>query len=93
MTTWQEYKLHIVSIPPEELELIDALSVLQATRFRRDISQKDLAARMGMRVAQLAKIERLDAVPSLRTLCRYAAALEMKIKLSVTDQKDGELSE
>ncbi|MDE3283292.1 helix-turn-helix transcriptional regulator [Lacticaseibacillus casei] len=71
------------SIPDEALTIIDALTELEAERIRRGISQKQFAETIGMKQPQLAKIERLDSVPSLMTLSRYAKGLGKEIRLSI----------
>lgn len=84
MTTWREYRKTISSIPESELAAINILSQLEATRISRGISQKEFAEMIGMKQPQLAKLERLDSVPTLATLERYAGGLGLKISLSIT---------
>lgn len=81
MTTWKDYKQSITSISDDEMSIIDTLSQLQAERIKRGISQKDFADRIEMKQPQLAKIERLDSMPSLTTLNRYARGLGLEIKM------------
>ncbi|WP_225048423.1 helix-turn-helix domain-containing protein [Lacticaseibacillus kribbianus] len=83
MTTWQDYREKMTGIAPADQLAIDTLSQLQAMRIRAGISQKDFAARLGMKQPQLAKLERLDSLPTLRTLERYAQGLGMTLKLSI----------
>ncbi|WP_370531179.1 helix-turn-helix domain-containing protein [Lacticaseibacillus parahuelsenbergensis] len=83
MSTWNEVKDKIDSIPDEALTIIDALTELEAERIRRGISQKQFAETIGMKQSQFAKIERLDSVPSLTTLSRYAKGLGKRIRLSI----------
>lgn len=84
MTTWREYRKTISNIPESELAAINTLSQLEATRISRGISQKEFAEMIGMKQPQLAKLERLDSVPTLATLERYAEGLGLKISLSIT---------
>jgi ribosome-binding protein aMBF1 (putative translation factor) len=72
-----------IVLPAEEMEVIDTLATLHAERLKQGLSQRELADRIGMKQPQLAKIERLDSVPSFATLNRYAAGLGLKLKLSV----------
>lgn len=83
MTTWKEYKPTITALPHEDMTIIDTLAGLVAERIRRGISQKDFAAKISMKQPQLAKIERLDSIPSLVTLNRYANGLGMKVQISL----------
>ncbi|MFB9769353.1 helix-turn-helix domain-containing protein [Lactiplantibacillus modestisalitolerans] len=81
MTTWKDYKQSITSINDDEMTIINTLSQLQAERIRRGISQKDFAEQIKMKQPQLAKIERLDSMPSLTTLNRYAHGLGLEIEI------------
>lgn len=85
MTTWNDYKKKITSISKNEMDVIDMLSYLQSERIRQGISQQELANRTGMKQPQIARIERLDSVPSLTTLQRYANGLGLNLQLSVTE--------
>jgi transcriptional regulator with XRE-family HTH domain len=84
MTTWSEYKKTMTSFTSEELSVMDMLSALQAERIRRGISQREFADKIGMKQPQLAKIERMDSMPTLGTLSRYAAGLGLQLKLLAT---------
>ncbi|QVI34532.1 helix-turn-helix transcriptional regulator [Lacticaseibacillus chiayiensis] len=79
MTTWKEYKPTITALSSEEMTIIDTL----AERIKRGISQKDFAEKIAMKQPQLAKIERLDSIPTLVTLNRYAEGLGLKVKVSL----------
>lgn len=59
---------------------------LVATRFRADrgLSQRDLAKLLGMSQPQVARLERGDVNPTLETLTRVAAALDVEVSISVT---------
>lgn len=82
MTTWNEFKNDIKSISKEEMTILDGLAFLHAERIKRGIPQVEFAKKIGMSQPQLAKIESLDSMPSLKTLNRYAKGLgyEMKVK-------------
>lgn len=84
MTTWNEYKKTITAFTPEELSVMDMLTELQAERIRRGVSQRDFADKIGMKQPQLAKIERMDSMPTLGTLTRYAAGLGLQLKLTAS---------
>ena len=83
MTAWKKFKKSITSIPEDEMTIIDTLSYLQSERIRRGISQKYLAEKIGMKQPQLAKIERMESVPSLTTLNRYAHGLGLEIRMQI----------
>lgn len=76
MTTWNNFKKEINSIDQSEMSLLDQLALLHAERIKKRISQTELAKRIGMTQSQLAKIENLDSVPSVKVLKQYARALE-----------------
>ncbi|WP_125706222.1 helix-turn-helix domain-containing protein [Lacticaseibacillus daqingensis] len=84
MATWQDYRAQTTALPQPVLTRIDTLAQLHSERVRRGVSQRELAARIGMSQPQLAKVERLDSVPSFKTLNRYAAGLGLKLKVIVT---------
>ncbi|WP_125708875.1 helix-turn-helix domain-containing protein [Companilactobacillus zhongbaensis] len=75
MQTYSDFKKQITSIPAIEMDVIHTLSYLEAKRIDRGISQSELAKRIGMNTSQLASIERMDHIPSLKTLSRYANGL------------------
>lgn len=84
MADFDDFKKRMDTVfPAEEIEVIDTLATLHAERLKQGLSQRELADRIGMKQPQLAKIERLDSVPSLATLNRYAAGLGLRLKLSV----------
>ncbi|HJG68183.1 MAG TPA: helix-turn-helix transcriptional regulator [Staphylococcus ureilyticus] len=70
-----------VSSNKETMTIIDGLAFLRTERVKRGISQTELAKRLGMSQPQLAKIENLSSIPSLKTLNRYAKGLGYEIKL------------
>ncbi|WP_461225494.1 helix-turn-helix domain-containing protein [Lacticaseibacillus suihuaensis] len=83
MKTWRMVKNQLSTVTPTEQSIIETLAQLQTERQRLGLSQRDLAQRIGMTQPQLAKIERLDSLPTLATLGRYAAGLGLTVKLSL----------
>ena len=77
MTTWNNFKKEINSIDQSEMSLLDQLVLLHAERVKQGISQTELAKRIGITQSQLAKIENLGSVPSVKILKQYARALEV----------------
>lgn len=78
MTTWNNFKKEINSIDQAEMSLLDQLALLHAERVKQGISQTELAKRIGMTQSQLAKIESLDSVPSVKILKQYTGGLSSK---------------
>lgn len=71
------------SIPADEKFIIDTMAKLYAARIKSDISQQVLAERIGMKQPQLAKLETLSSVPTLKTLNRYASGLGLKLEIGL----------
>lgn len=84
MLTWHEYKQRLKSISTEDQLVMDTFNKLQAERLKRGISQKDFARTIKMQQSQLAKLEQLDSLPTLKTLNRYANGWGLQVTLSVT---------
>lgn len=45
------------------------------------VSQQKLANKIGMSQPQIAKLEMLDSIPTLKTLNRYAKGLGLKLEI------------
>ena len=86
MTTWEDFSQKLKKDNPEKLAIIKTLADLESERIKQGISQKDFAEKVGMKQPQLAKIERLDSLPTLATLNRYARGLGKEIRLSIVTQ-------
>ena len=86
MTTWEDFSQKLKKDNPEKLAIIKTLADLESERIKQGISQKDFAEKIGMKQPQLAKIERLDSLPTLATLDRYARGLGKEIRLSIVTQ-------
>lgn len=83
---WSELKEEI-ALPDEEKEVLDSLIFLINERKKQKVSQKELAERIGMKQAQLSKIENLTSVPSMATLNRYAAGLGLSMMITFTPRE------
>ena len=86
MTTWEDFSQKLKKDNPEKLAIIKTLADLESERIKQGLSQKDFAEKIGMKQPQLAKIERLDSLPTLATLNRYARGLGKEIRLSIVTQ-------
>ena len=71
------------SIPDNEKVIIDTMAKLYAERIRNNVSQQELAKRIGMKQPQISKLEMLESVPTLKTLNRYAKGLGLKLEIGV----------
>lgn len=83
---WSELKEEI-ALPDEEKEVLDSLIFLINERKKQKVSQKELAERIGMKQAQLSKIENLTSVLSMATLNRYAAGLGLSMPIPFTPRE------
>ena len=69
----------------ERNAVADAVSVwLVGYRATHGLSQRDLAARVGMKQAAIARLEVGDVEPRLSTLLRIARALDADLRVSLT---------
>ena len=89
-TNWKDY-LHEQMQDPAFKAEYDALepefTIIQAiidARKARGLTQKELAERTGIAQGDISKLENGSANPSLRTLQRLAAGMDMKLELSFT---------
>lgn len=83
MKTWSDIANNQTVLTEEELSIINTLSFLEAQRIKQGLTQSEFARRIGMSQPQLAKIERMESIPTLTTLNKYAAGLGLEIRLTV----------
>ena len=65
-----------------EVEYQLGLMLIEA-RLRKKMSQRELAKKVGTSQSQIARIEGMDANPSLSLLKRIATALNTKLQISL----------
>ncbi|WP_125713586.1 helix-turn-helix domain-containing protein [Companilactobacillus kedongensis] len=87
MIVWDDLQDDATLISKDEMKVVETLSQLHKSRIKSGVTQKELAERIGMQQPQLAKIERMDSMPTLVTLNRYARGLGMEIKMSLVSNK------
>ncbi|WP_125705885.1 helix-turn-helix domain-containing protein [Lacticaseibacillus daqingensis] len=80
---WAQVRSQLPPAEPAAAMVLDALAQLIGRRFLQGVDVPTLAARLAVSPAQVAKIERIDARPTLATLQRYAQALELTLELNV----------
>lgn len=88
---WSELK-EAINIPDETKDILESLAFLISERNRQGISQLDFSKKLGMTQAQLAKIESLTSVPSLKTLNRYAHGLGLKMEITFNPESNYSLN-
>jgi len=87
MIVWDDLQDDATLISKDEMKVVETLSQLHKSRIKSGVTQKELAERIGMQQPQLAKIERMDSMPTLVTLNRYARGLGIEIKMSLVSNK------
>lgn len=65
--------------------LVLLCSNLRAIRIQKGIKQNQLAFKIGIEPTNLRRIEYAQSIPTFRTLCRIAAALEEDVKNIIPD--------
>lgn len=60
-------------------------AALVAQRKSHELTQLDVADRLGVKQATVAEFERYDSNPTLRTIQRYANAVDARIRFIVED--------
>lgn len=78
-----DFETSFSSIPSDEKFIIDTMAKLYSTRIKLKVSQQELAKTIDMSQPQIAKLEMLDSVPTLKTLNRYARGLGLKLEIDL----------
>lgn len=78
MTKSKLEKVH-ASLKPE----FQIASQIISARLKKNISQEELAKRVGTGQAVISRLERMNANPSLPFLKRLARALNIKLQLTI----------
>ena len=71
--------LALVASPPEKQDGLQVATAVRDLRHVRNLSQRQLAARMGVPRTYISKIENGKAMPTLNSLDRLARALKVDI--------------
>ncbi|BAP86559.1 putative HTH transcriptional regulator, XRE family [Paucilactobacillus hokkaidonensis JCM 18461] len=87
MKTWENIEKNQTNISTEENDSIKTMAYLYSRRIALNISQQDFATTIGMKQPQLAKLEQLETVPTLKTLNKYANGLGLHVSLVLTPLK------
>jgi predicted transcriptional regulator len=90
MTTFEKLKARLLANPKVKAgydalapEFEIAAELLRA-RLRADLSQAELAVRMGTSQSAVARLESGDTLPSTKTLLRYARATGSKVRVKLS---------
>jgi transcriptional regulator with XRE-family HTH domain len=91
MERWSDIKREIRSISESEkmqIELVaDLVDEIKDTREELGLTQRDLAAKTGLKQSAIARMESGGAIPRLDTVLKVALALGLRFKLI---KEDGE---
>jgi len=82
---WSDYKKDF-PLSDDEKQMLESLSFLVSKRKELGVSQVELAKRTGIKQSQIARIEKLEITPTMKTLSRYAKALGLVIHISFEEQ-------
>jgi predicted transcriptional regulator len=90
MTTFEKLKARLLANPKVKAgydalapEFEIAAELLRA-RLRADLSQAELAVRMGTSQSAVARLESGDTLPSTKTLLRYARTTGSKVRVKLS---------
>jgi len=92
MRNWKDIKNDLLKDPEVKAEYerlepeFRLASMLIEARAKAGLSQEQLAQRMGMKQAGVARIESGRYYPSMKTLQRYAEATGHKLQISMEPQ-------
>ena len=76
---WADIKQDINSISQEEKDLIELTALLTNLRKNKNITQAELAAKVNVTQAQIARVENYSYIPTLKTITKIARGLDLKL--------------
>jgi transcriptional regulator with XRE-family HTH domain len=76
---WTDLKQDIDSISQEEKDLIELTALLAHLRKNKNITQEELAAKVNVTQAQIARVENYSYTPTLKTITKIASGLDLKL--------------
>lgn len=76
---WTDVKKEITNISPEDKNLIELMALLASIRKEKNMTQKELAEKVHVSQAQIARLENFSYVPSLKTVTKIADGLNLEI--------------
>ena len=86
-TDWEDFKKELLSDPEVKKEydaLEDEFALIEnliSARLAKKMTQKELADKVGMKQAAIARLEGGESNPTYSTLTRIAKALDKKVAL------------
>jgi predicted transcriptional regulator len=76
---WADIKQEINSISQEEKDLIELTALLANMRKNKNITQGELANKVNVTQAQIARVENYSYSPTLKTITKIASGLDLKL--------------
>lgn len=76
---WTDVKKDISSISQEDKNLIELTALLASLRKEKKMTQKELADKVHVSQAQIARVENFSYAPSLKTITKIADGLNLEL--------------
>lgn len=76
---WTDVKKDISSISQEDKNLIELTALLASLRREKNMTQKELAEKVHVSQAQIARVENFSYSPSLKTITKIADGLNLEL--------------
>ena len=76
---WTDVKKDISSISQEDKSLIELTALLASLRKEKKMTQKELADKVHVSQAQIARVENFSYAPSLKTITKIADGLNLEL--------------
>ncbi len=76
---WTDVKKDISSISQENKNLIELTALLASLRKEKKMTQKELAEKVHVSQAQIARVENFSYTPSLKTITKIADGLNLEL--------------
>ncbi|MDE1548543.1 MULTISPECIES: helix-turn-helix transcriptional regulator [Lactobacillales] len=76
---WTDVKKDISSISQEDKNLIELTALLASLRKEKKMTQKELAEKVHVSQAQIARVENFSYTPSLKTITKIADGLNLEL--------------
>ncbi|MGL9878704.1 helix-turn-helix transcriptional regulator [Enterococcus sp. DIV0240d] len=76
---WTDVKKDISSISQEDKKLIELTALLASLRKEKKMTQKELADKVHVSQAQIARVENFSYAPSLKTITKIADGLNLEL--------------
>lgn len=86
---WTDVKQEINSLSQEDKTLIELTALLASIRKDKNITQKELAEKVHVSQAQIARVENYSYAPTLKTITKIATGLNLE--LAFIDRSTNEL--